>query len=307
MNADASPASVAAALQQAREAGIERLDAHLMLARVVGRPRSWLLAHGDEALSAEQLVAWQAWLVRRAGGEPLAYLFGEKEFHGLALQVDRRVLVPRPETELLVDWAIELLQGPLHSRATPRVVDLGTGSGAIALAVKHACSRAEVQATDVSEDALAVATGNAQRLQLPVAFARGSWWSALPREATFDLVLSNPPYIAGDDVHLAALEHEPTAALTPGGDGLDALRAVVAGAQARLAEGGWLLVEHGYDQAQAVQLLLREHGLQHVETRRDLAGQPRCSGACREQTSNKLPVLGGSARDVSQHAGDRTA
>ena len=298
---------VAAALQQARAAGVERLDAQLMLARLLDRPRSWLLAHDDTPLDAGREAAWRGWLARRAAGEPLAYLLGEKEFRGLMLQVDRRVLVPRPETETLVDWALELLDGALRDRERPRVLDLGTGSGAIALAVRHACPRAEVTATDTSDDALAVAQANAQRLGLALNWARGSWWHALPAAVSFDLVLSNPPYIAGDDHHLDALAHEPALALTPGGDGLDALRRIVAGASAHLADGGWLLLEHGFDQGEAVRLLLRQHGLQHVETRHDLAGQPRCSGGRCEQRSNKLPVLGGRESDVSQHADDSPA
>jgi len=277
--------SVADALRDARAASVERLDAQLLLARVLGRSRSWLLAHDDTPLNATQASTWQALLARRAGGEPLAYLLGEKEFRGLMLTVDERVLVPRPETEHLVDWALELLAGPLCDRATPRVIDLGTGSGAIALAVRHAWPTADVTATDASEAALAVARGNAQRHGLAVRFAAGSWWEAVPAavhgDTGFDLVLSNPPYIPSNDPHLAALRHEPATALTPGGDGLDALRTIVAGAPQRLAPGGWLVVEHGHDQGDAVRSLLRTHGFSEVETRADLAGQPRCSAGQR--------------------------
>ncbi|HKX43355.1 MAG TPA: peptide chain release factor N(5)-glutamine methyltransferase [Burkholderiaceae bacterium] len=276
--------TLADALREARAANVERLDAQLLLARLLGRPRSWLLAHDDAMLNAEQTAAWRDLLARRAAGEPLAYLLGEKEFHGLMLQVDSRVLVPRPETEHLVDWALELLAGPLRDRMSPRVVDLGTGSGAIAIAVKHAWPTADVTATDASEAALTVAGDNAQRLGLAIRCAAGSWWDAVPHaanDAGFDLGLSNPPYIAGRDSHLLALRHEPAAALTPGGDGLDALRAIVAGAPQRLARGGWLLVEHGFDQGDAVRTLLRTHGFAAIETRSDLAGHPRCSAGQR--------------------------
>jgi release factor glutamine methyltransferase len=275
--------TVADALREARAANVERLDAQLLLARLLNRPRSWLLAHDDAVLDTTAAAAWHALLVRRAAGEPLAYLLGEKEFRGLMLKVDPRVLVPRPETEHLVDWALELLDGALHDRAAPRVIDLGTGSGAIAIAVRHAHPAADMTATDASEAALAVARDNAQRLGLAIRFAAGSWWSAVPdaAEAGFDLALSNPPYIAERDPHLPALNHEPAAALTPGGDGLGALRAIIAGAAQRLAPGGWLLVEHGFDQADAVQALLRAHGFASIETRADLAGQPRCSGGQR--------------------------
>ena len=261
------------------------IDAQLLLAWLLGRSRSWLLAHDDAPLNADQASAWQTLLGRRADGEPLAYVIGEKEFRGLMLKVDHRVLVPRPETEHLVDWALELLGGRLRDRTSPRVIDLGTGSGAIALAVKHAWPAADVTATDASEAALAVARDNAQHHGLTVRFVAGSWWNAVARttgdELGFDVVLSNPPYISGNDPHLAALRHEPHAALTPGGDGLDALRAIVAGAPQHLAPGGWLLVEHGFDQGASVRALLGAHGYSEVQTRADLAGLPRCSAAQR--------------------------
>jgi len=269
--------SVAQALHAARELGVDRLDALMLLGEVLSCSRTWLLAHDDAELSTEQGKRLQAGFARRAAGEPLAYLLGEKEFHGLMLQVNSNVLVPRPDTEVLVDWALELLAG----MAQPSVVDLGTGSGAIALAVKHAHPAAAVLATDLSTAALEVASNNARRLALDVEFAQGSWWQALPTRR-FRLVLSNPPYIAAGDEHLAALAHEPALALTPGGDGLGALCSIVAGAQAHLEPGGWLLLEHGFDQADAVQALLRGHGFAAVQTRHDIAGQPRCSGGHRQ-------------------------
>ena len=268
--------SVAQALRDAHALGVDRLDTLMLLADILAHSRTWLLAHDDAELSTEQASHLRARLARRASGEPLAYLLGEKEFHGLMLKVDSNVLVPRPDTEVLVDWALALLAG----MERPIVADLGTGSGAIALAVKHARPLATVAATDVSAAALGVARANAQRLALDIEFIEGSWWRALPQRR-FQLVLSNPPYIAGGDVHLAALTHEPALALTPGGDGLGALRSIVAGAAAHLEPGGWLLLEHGFGQADVVQALLREHGFGSVQTRRDIAGLPRCSGGHR--------------------------
>lgn len=268
--------TVAEALALARTLGLDRLDAQLIVAWQLGQSRSWVIAHDDMALAPPQAAALQAAFARRADAEPLAYLTGEKEFHGLLLEVDPNVLVPRPDTEVLVDWAIELLTG----QAGARVVDLGTGSGAIALAVKHDCPDAVLLATDVSPAALAVAHANAHRLALDVGFAIGPWWAATG-EQRFDLALSNPPYIAGDDAHLPALRHEPLAALTPGGDGLDALRAIVSGAADHLRPGAWLLLEHGHDQADAVQTLLRAAGFDAIATRADLAGSPRCTGGRR--------------------------
>lgn len=270
--------TIAQALAEARRRGIERLDAQLLLAHRLGRPRAWLIAHDDEALDAADAAAFDAAVVRRAAGEPLAYLVGSREFHGLDLQVDPRVLVPRPDTEVLVEWALELL-GDLDVPA-PRVVDLGTGSGAIALAVRHACPAARVTATDVSAGSLEVARANAERLALPVEFVHGPWWAPLGGRR-FELALSNPPYIRADDAHLAALGHEPRGALTPGPSGLEALEILAAGAGAQLEPGGWLLLEHGFDQAEAVRALLGRHGLVDAATRADLAGQPRCTGARR--------------------------
>jgi release factor glutamine methyltransferase len=265
------------ALAQARTRGLDRLDAQLLLAHVSGRSRAWLLAHGDAALDDRQEVRIAALTERRAAGEPLAYLVGEKEFHGLALEVDARVLVPRPETELLVDWAIELLRSELAARPRPRVLDLGTGSGAIALALKRACPSIEMHAVDASAPALALARRNAERLGLAVHFAQGSWWQAAAG-LRFDLAVANPPYIAADDAHLAALRHEPAQALTPGPSGLEALQAIVAHAREHLADGAWLLLEHGFDQADAVAGLLGAQDFAAVATRRDLAGQARCTG-----------------------------
>lgn len=270
--------SVAQALAAARAAGVDRLDAQLLLVRALGRPRAWLFAHGDEALDAATAARFDADLARRAAGEPVAYLLGEREFRGLTFAVDARVLVPRPDTEVLVGWALDRIDA--YTAQPVRVADLGTGSGAIAVSLAHARPRAVVTAVDVDADALMVAAANAARHGATVRFRRGSWWDALPGER-FDVVVSNPPYIAAGDPHLPALRHEPTRALVSGDDGLDALRCIVAGAPAHLAPGGWLLLEHGHDQSPAVVELLQAEGFVQVSTRSDIAGHVRCSGGRR--------------------------
>ncbi len=265
--------TVADVLAQAHTAGVDRLDAQLLLGHVLGQARSWLLANDDALLTEPQGRLASELLGRRAAGEPVAYLVGEKEFHGLPLRVSPAVLVPRPDTETLVDWAIELLRESAH----PSVLDMGTGCGAIALALKHSCPQADVTALDVSDDALAIASENAQRLRLGLRLLRSDWWQTVAGQS-FDLIVSNPPYIAGGDTHLAALRHEPLLALTPGGDGLDAIRQIAAGAPGHLNADGWLLLEHGYDQADAVSALLHAAQFRTVTTRHDLAGNPRCTG-----------------------------
>lgn len=269
---------VADVLAAARAAGVARLDVQLLLAHRLGHLRAWLLAHDDAVIDAATADALRVDLARRAAGEPLAYVIGLQVFRGLALEVGPAVLIPRPETELLVEWALELLESGLSGIDTS-VVDLGTGSGAIALAIKQARPGTRVCATDSSAAALAVAQRNAQRLGLDIDCRAGDWWECLA-DRRFDLALSNPPYIAAADPHLAALQHEPRSALSPGGDGLDALRAVVSGAPEHLQPGGWLLMEHGHDQAAVVRALLLGHGFVEVQTRVDLAGLARCSGAC---------------------------
>lgn len=267
------------ALLEARRRGLERLDAQLLLAHVMGRSRTWLLAHDDAPLDDAQDARFQALATRRAAGEPFAYLVGEREFHGLTLAVDPAVLVPRPDTETLVDWALELLDADPGD--APAVLDLGTGSGAIALALKNGCPRARVWAGERSAPALAVARANAARLALDVTFAQGDWWDALAGAAAvpvFDLVASNPPYIAAGDPHLADLAHEPLSALVAAGDGLADIRRIAAGAPGRLRAGGWLLFEHGWEQADAVANILRRAGFGRIATRHDIAGRPRCTG-----------------------------
>lgn len=270
-----APWTVQQALEQARARGLERIDAQMLLLHALGRPlhdRAWLLTHDTDTLPASVQAQYTALCARRQAGEPVAYVTGRKAFYGLELQVDARVLDPRPDTETLVDWTLQLLQ----ARTAPRIVDLGTGSGAIALALQHQRPDATVLAVDASLDALAVAQANAQRLGLPVQFRHGHWMQGI--EGLFDAIVSNPPYIPAADPHLAALQHEPLQALASGADGLDDIRTLIAQAPAHLAPGGWLLLEHGWDQAPAVCTLLRSAGLEQVQGRKDLAGIVRCSG-----------------------------
>ncbi len=263
--------SLALALQQ----GLDRLDAQMLLLLALGRDmnhRAWLMAHDTDPMPTDAAGRFVDLVRRRLAGEPVAYLAGEKAFFGLHLRVDARVLVPRPDTETLVQWALDALP------ATPaRCLDLGTGSGAVALAVKSQRPDVAVTATDASTGALAVARDNAERLGLAVDFFNGSWLQAVPGQR-FDVIASNPPYITEGDHHLVALTHEPISALTAGPDGLDDIRTIVAQAPGALHPGGWLLLEHGHDQAAAVRALLQQRGFEQVGSRTDLAGIERCSG-----------------------------
>jgi len=268
------------ALSQARALGVARLDAQMLLLHLLGRARhdrAWLLAHASMEIPAALAAPWHTLLTRRAGGEPLAYLVGRKAFYGLDLQVDARVLDPRADTETLVDWALEVLR----DQPQARVLDLGTGSGAIALALKNSRSGLQVHALDASAEALQVAQANARALGLSVQWHEGDWLQGLDRRLVFDAIVSNPPYIAAHDPHLDALRHEPLRALASGVDGLDDLRAIISQAAAHLRAQGWLLLEHGHEQADAVCALLHTHGFQSVQSRRDLAGTLRCSGGQR--------------------------
>ena len=268
--------TLAESLRRAQTLGLERIDAQLLHLLALGRPlhdRAWLLTHDTHVLSPEVLARLEPLLQRRLAGEPLAYITGTREFFGLPLQVDARVLDPRPDTETLVEWALQVIP----EDAPCDVIDLGTGSGAIALALQHQRPQAHVSAVDASPDALAVALANAQRLQLPVQFIQSHWLRDV--DGTFDLIVSNPPYIRADDPHLAALTHEPLQALASGADGLEDIRAIIERAPAHLKPGGWLLLEHGYDQAEAVLALFAHAGWQNVQSRQDLAGIERCTGA----------------------------
>ena len=282
------------ALQHAAQRGLERLDAQLLLMHALGKPvhdRAWLLAHDSDPLPPDAQARYETLCHRREAGEPLAYLTGERSFYGLNLQVDAHVLVPRPDTETLVDWALEVMQDmPTHP--PPTVLDLGTGSGAIALAIQHQRPDARVWAVDASIDALTVATANAQRLGLPVRCLHNHWlrhWPSqqnshadtLPVPSRFDLIVSNPPYIRSSDPHLPALQHEPRQALVSGSDGLDDLREIVAAAPEHLVPDGWLLMEHGWDQAGDVAALLEAAGYRSIAHRLDLGGHTRCTGGQR--------------------------
>jgi release factor glutamine methyltransferase len=268
--------TLAAQLAGMQAAGLPRLEAQQLLLLALRRDphdRAWLTAHDDQPLDTASAARLDALLARHRAGEPMAYLRGEQAFFGLDLRIDPRVLAPRPDTETLVQWALDTQP----DTAAVRVLDLGTGSGAIALALKHQRPAWHVTASDASADALAVARANAGRLGLAVDFRHGHWLAAVPGER-FGLIVSNPPYIAEGDPHLAALRHEPITALTAGADGLDDIRAIVAQAPDALEAGGWLLLEHGHDQAPAVQALLRKQGFGAVAGRSDLAGIVRCSG-----------------------------
>ena len=278
-----SPPRIADALTALQATGLPRLDAQLLLLHALGQDphnRAWLMAHDTDEVSQVLFQTAMTHAQRRLQGEPMAYITGHKEFFGLNLQVDARVLDPRPDTENLVDWALEVLT-PVTGEA-PHVLDLGTGSGAIALALKATLPALMVYATDFSRDALEVAQMNAQRLGLRVNFSQGAWFNALaPDTPQFHAIVSNPPYIAANDAHLAALTHEPLQALASGVEGLDDLRHLISHAPDHLLPGGWLLLEHGHDQARAVRSLLQDAGLVQVQSRQDLAGIERCSGGQR--------------------------
>ena len=254
------------------------LDAELLLAHVFGTSRARLRSHPEVVGTEAQCHRYLALLERRASGEPLAYIVGVKDFWSLRLTVTPAVLVPRPETELLVERALALRQDEFG-----RIVDLGTGSGAIALTLASERPGWQVTATDVSDEALAIARANAESLNLRrVQFLRGSWFEPLARR-TFDLIVSNPPYVAADDPAMRdpALLHEPRGALTPGPDAMASLRALIALAPDYLERDGWLLLEHGADQAPAVARELVARGLRHVRSHRDLAGHERMTEAQR--------------------------
>ncbi|HVJ36523.1 MAG TPA: peptide chain release factor N(5)-glutamine methyltransferase [Stenotrophomonas sp.] len=259
-------------------ARIDRADAEPLLLHALGRDRAWLFAHARDPVGDEAAAAFADLVERRAGGEPVAYLTGRRGFWTLDLAVSPATLIPRPETERLVELALERLD------ATPgrRLADLGTGSGAIALALASERPQARVVATDASAAALAVARANAAAHGLSnVDFRQGAWWSPLQGER-FDLVASNPPYIAAADPHLGQgdLRFEPASALAAGTDGLEDIRQIVDGAPAHLLPGGWLLLEHGWDQGEAVSELLRARGMGKVATWQDLEGRDRVSGGC---------------------------
>lgn len=273
--------TVAAVLSAAR-AKLAPAEARLLLAHVLGRPLAWLFAHDDEVLDEAALLAFASLAARRAGGEPVAYLLGHREFYGREFAVSRAVLIPRPETELLVDLARRKVGAGNTAIQALRILDLGTGSGCIAITLALEIPRAEVTAADASAEALVVAQANAERHGAKLRLLQSDWYAALAGER-FDLIVSNPPYIAAGDPHLAEgdLRHEPPSALASGGDGLDAIRHIVAAASAHLTERGQLWFEHGYDQAGAARELLLAAGFTGIEQHADLAGIIRVSGGGR--------------------------
>ena len=263
------------------QSGLVPIDAQVLLAYVLSNTRTWLAAHADASLTPDQAARFFSLARRRRDGEPVAYLTGTREFWGLSLLVTPNVLIPRPETETLVERA--LVRIPTEREA--HVLDLGTGSGAIALALARERPRAKIVATDVSEAALRVAEANARRLGIfNVKWVCADWYSGLHlplSRPAFDAIVSNPPYIAASDPHLGEgdVRFEPMQSLTPGGDGSSALATIVPGAVPRLAPNGWLLVEHGYDQQDRVRALFEAAGFVDLESSRDLAGIPRvCAG-----------------------------
>lgn len=278
--ADRDNAATPAALLRASP--LPPLEARILLTHVLGWRPTQLITRSDEALDTKLVERYQTLEARRVAGEPVAQLVGAREFFGLDFEVTPHVLIPRPETELLVDTALSALENLVR----PRVLDLGTGTGAIAVAIASLRPDARVWALDRSAEAVAVATRNAARLldaQRPggaVVLTQSDWYDSLDATLRFDVIVSNPPYIASGDPHLdeGDLRFEPRGALTDEADGLSAIRAIIAGAPTRLAADGVLWIEHGYDQAEAVRALLTAQGFAQVRSERDLAGIERISG-----------------------------
>lgn len=271
MDARVATGTTIAAIMQ--RAPLAQLEARILLGHVTQLSRVQLITQSERALTADEAQQLSQLFARRLAGEPIAYLTGEREFFGLSFDVSPAVLIPRPDTELLVELAIE------HLPPQGRALDMGTGSGAIAIALAHARPDAGVTALDVSAEALAIATSNARKNQVKVDFLRSDWFSAVDAQR-FALIVSNPPYIVAGDPHLSEgdLRFEPVDALTDHDNGLSDLHTITRDARAYLALGAWLLMEHGYDQASAVREVLSAHGYTEVQSWRDLAGIERVSG-----------------------------
>ena len=272
--------SIAEAL---RTAGIDSADSRVLLRAALGASAVHLAAHPEQALTEIESQRYRAWVERRRNGEPVAYIIGEREFYSLAIKVTPAVLIPRPETELLVEAALELI----GADAPARVLDLATGSGCVAVAIGKHRARAQVTATDISRDALAVGRGNAEAHGVDIEFIECDWFAALSGRR-FDLIVANPPYIAEGDPHLGSgdLRFEPRQALIAGPDGLTCINSIVARANEHLDSGGWLLFEHGFDQAARCRNLLQRAGFEQVTSKRDLAGIERISGGQRGGAKN---------------------
>jgi release factor glutamine methyltransferase len=258
-----------------RAVDIDAADARALLRAVVGTDEAHLAAHPEQVLTDEQRDRFFDWVRRRRAGEPVAYITGEREFWSLSFKVGPAVLIPRPETELLVELALERV--PADAPAS--VLDLGTGCGCVAVAIAKHCPHARVAATDISPAAIALARGNAARQGASIEFIESDWLKALVGRR-FDVIVANPPYVAEGDPHLrnGDVRFEPRAALVAGADGLDCIRTIVADAHAHLERGGWFFIEHGYDQAGRCRALLQGRGYRDVISRRDLAGIERASG-----------------------------
>lgn len=248
---------------------VGRFDAMILLAFALGKPKEYLIAHDDELVDDMTKVTFDLYLSLRIEGMPIAYIIGRQEFFGRYFTVNQHVLIPRPDTEVLVE------QAQIVSPANPHILDLGTGSGCLAITLGAEIPHATILATDLSEEALQVAKANAARLGVAINFRQGSWWEPIADNETFDLIVSNPPYIEKDDEHLLNLKYEPRSALTDEADGLTFIAEIVTKAKQHLTSGGWLLVEHGYDQGPAVECLFRIAGLAAVRTVKDYGGNDR--------------------------------
>lgn len=271
---------IAAAATRLKNSESARLDAELLLSYVTRASRASLIAWPDRQLTHEQAAQFSEMVERRAQGEPLAYITGEREFWSFALKVTPDTLIPRPETELLVEQSLACVP----QDAAWRLADLGTGSGAVALAIASERPRCSMIATDASAAALAVARENAERLSLKnVSFRQGRWFEPLQGER-FHLIASNPPYVAENDPHLHDLRYEPSAALASGADGLDDIREIIAEAPKHLFAGGWLLLEHGWDQGPAVKAIMQERGFKDVVVHPDLEGRDRVTAGRVDET-----------------------
>ncbi|KOR29965.1 hypothetical protein TI03_00840 [Achromatium sp. WMS1] len=264
--------------------GNPRLEAELLLCAVLNRPRSYLATWPERPLSVSQKAAYNKLVQRRKNGEPIAYILGYKDFWTIKLHTTKDVLIPRPETELLVEIALQL--HPTNKAL--EILDLGTGSGAIALALATERPTWRIHATDIAKAALAITSYNAQMLNQPIQIHLGNWYTALPSQLRFDLIISNPPYIAENDPHLTQgdLAWEPQQALIAGIDGLEALRTLCNQCTQYLKPGGTILLEHGYNQAVAVRTLLQRAGLTNIQTWRDLIRYERVTGALFDTISN---------------------
>ena len=275
------------AISWAMSLSLEKNDVQILLLHALGRStfdKAYLIAHDQDPLSSNIFEQFSELITRAHRSEPIAYITGHKEFYGLNFKVTPDTLIPRPDTETLVEWAIECLKTLKVLGRPPRVLDLGTGTGCLAITIKHHLPSCIVWASDIKNTTLEVAKHNSKALKTEINFLEGSWFKALEGETlkdNFDLIISNPPYIKANDSHLASLTFEPEHALISGAEGLDDLKIIALNALEHLTPGGWLLVEHGYNQGLEVQSLLHQNGLIEVQSRHDIAGICRCTGGQR--------------------------